>query len=134
MASCTKRGLFEDYFQLLTVTQEEHGLREKPRQISWLRRGGKSLCTKNSYRQAQGTRDHITVLACLHAAEEDILSSTIYKGGYPGGSYNKEGVPNALYWKSPARYIDGELFRKWFVKNFLKFAAQEFPLLMMDGH
>jgi len=59
----------------------------------------------------------------------------IYKGGYPGGPYNKEGVPDALYGKSPAGYIDSELFRKWFVGHFLKFAIKERPLLLvMDGH
>lgn len=32
-ASCAKRGPMEEYFRLLTTTLEEHGLREKPRQI-----------------------------------------------------------------------------------------------------
>ena len=91
--------------------------------------------TKHAYRQAQGTRDHITVLACFNAAGEDVPPFIIYKGGYPGGPYNKEGVPDALYGKSPAGYMDGELFRKWFVGHFLKFAAQERPLLLiLDGH
>ncbi|XP_068567903.1 uncharacterized protein [Cebidichthys violaceus] len=91
--------------------------------------------TKRAYKQAQGTREHFTVLACLNAAGEDVPPFIIYKGGYPGGPYNKEGVPDALYGKSPAGYMDSELFRKWFVGHFLKFAAQERPLLLiMDGH
>ncbi|XP_028428578.1 uncharacterized protein LOC114552133 [Perca flavescens] len=145
-ASCAKRGPIEDYFRLLTTTLEEHVLREKPRQIYNCDETGFQLetnrrqvivprGTKHAYRQAQGTREHITVLACLNAAGEDIPPFIIYKGGYPGGPYNKVGVPNALYGKSQAGYIDSELFRKWFVGHFLKFATQERPLLLlMDGH
>ena len=145
-ASCAKRGAIEEYFRLLTTTLEEHGLREKPRQIYNCDETGFQLDsarrqvivprgTKHAYRQAQGTRDHITVLACLNAAGEDIPPFVIYKGGYPGGSYNRVGVPDALYGKSPAGYIDSELFRKWFVGHFLKFTAQERPLLLvLDGH
>ncbi|XP_032390430.1 uncharacterized serine-rich protein C215.13 [Etheostoma spectabile] len=125
---------------------EEHVLREKPRQIYNCDETGFQLDSnrrnvivprgaKHAYRQAQGTREHITVLACLNAAGEDIPPFIIYKGGYPGGPYNKVGVPNALYGKSQAGYIDSELFRKWFVGHFLKFATQERPLLLvMDGH
>ena len=121
-------------------------MREKPRQVYNCDETGFQLDssrrkvivprgTKHAYRQAQGTRDHITVLACLNAAGEDVPPFIIYKGGYPGGPYNKEGVPDALYGKSPAGYIDSELFRKWFVGHFLKFAVKERPLLLiMDGH
>ncbi|XP_071381368.1 uncharacterized protein [Centroberyx affinis] len=145
-ASCAKRGPINEYFRLLTATLEEHGLREKPRQIyncdetgfrldSMRRKVIVPRGTKHAYRQAQGTRDHITVLACFNAAGEDVPPFVIYKGGYPGGPYNKEGVPDALYGKSQAGYMDSELFRKWFVGHFLKFAAQERPLLLiMDGH
>ncbi|XP_078140067.1 uncharacterized protein LOC139925965 [Centroberyx gerrardi] len=145
-ASCAKRGSINEYFRLLTATLEEHELREKPRQIYNCDETGFQLDsmrrkvivprgTKHAYRQAQGTRDHITILACFNAAGEDVPPFVIYKGGYPGGPYNKEGVPDALYGKSPAGYMDGELFRKWFVGHFLKFAAQERPLLLiMDGH
>uniref|UniRef100_A0A8C2ZHE7 HTH CENPB-type domain-containing protein n=1 Tax=Cyclopterus lumpus TaxID=8103 RepID=A0A8C2ZHE7_CYCLU len=145
-ASCAKRGPIEEYFRLLTTTLEEHGLREKPRQIYNCDETGFQLDssrrkvivprgTKHAYRQAQGTRDHITILACLNAGGEDVPPFIIYKGGYPGGPYNKKGVPDALYGKSPAGYIDSELFRKWFVGHFLKFAMKERPLLLlMDGH
>ncbi|KAK7901882.1 hypothetical protein WMY93_018651 [Mugilogobius chulae] len=42
--------------------------------------------TKHTYRQAPGTRDHITVLACFNAAGEDVPPFIIYKGGAPGDS------------------------------------------------
>lgn len=37
--------------------------------------------TKHAYRQARGTRDHITILACFNAAGEDVPPFVIYKGG-----------------------------------------------------
>ncbi|XP_028451539.1 uncharacterized protein LOC114566898 [Perca flavescens] len=93
-ASCAKRGPIEDYFRLLTTTLEEHVLREKPRQIYNCDETGFQLetnrrqvivprGTKHAYRQAQGTREHITVLACLNAVGR---ISPIYhlQGGYPG--------------------------------------------------
>ncbi|XP_062340827.1 uncharacterized protein LOC134039094 [Osmerus eperlanus] len=99
-ASCAKRGPIEEYFKFLTTTLEEHGLREKPCQVyncdetgfqleATRRKVIVPLGTKHAYRQAQGTRDHITDLACLNAAGEDIPPFIIYKGGYPGEPYNK---------------------------------------------
>lgn len=107
-ATCVKKGPIEDYFSLLTATLEEHGLKEKPRQIYNCDETGFQLDSarrqvtvprgaKHADRQAQGTRDHITVLACVNAAGEDVPPFIIFKGGYPGGAYKKEGVPNALY-------------------------------------
>lgn len=145
-ATCVKKGPIEDYFSLLTATLEEHGLKEKPRQIYNCDETGFQLDsarrqvtvprgTKHADRQAQGTRDHITVLACVNAAGEDVPPFIIFKGGYPGGAYKKEGVPNALYGTSPAGCMESELFRKWFLGHFLKFAVQDRPLLLvMDGH
>ncbi|CAL9683897.1 unnamed protein product [Knipowitschia caucasica] len=145
-ASCAKRGPVEDYFNLLSSTMDRYGLRGKPHCIYNCDETGFQLDsqrrkvvvprgTKHTYRQAPGTREHITVLACLNAAGEDIPPFIIYKGGYPGGPYNKEGVPNALYGKSPAGYMDNDLFVKWFNQHFLKHATQERPLLLvMDGH
>uniref|UniRef100_A0AAV2MQ26 Transposase n=1 Tax=Knipowitschia caucasica TaxID=637954 RepID=A0AAV2MQ26_KNICA len=145
-ASCAKRGPVEDYFNLLSSTMDRYGLRGKPHCIFNCDETGFQLDsqrrkvvvprgTKHAYRQAPGTREHITVLACLNAAGEDIPPFIIYKGGYPGGPYNKEGVPNALYGKSPAGYMDNDLFVKWFNQHFLKHATQERPLLLvMDGH
>jgi len=89
-ASCAKRGPIEEYFKLLTTTMEEHGLREKPRQVYNCDETGFQLDatrrkvivprgTKHAYRQAQGTRDHITVLACLNAAGEDVPPFIIYR-------------------------------------------------------
>ena len=145
-ASCAKRGPIEEYFKLLTTTMEEHGLREKPRQVyncdetrgsSWMLPERRSLCPGGLNTLTGRPREPGTTSPSWPASMplRRIYTFIIYKGGYPGGPYNKDGVPNALYGKSPAGYMDSELFRKWFVEHFLKFASQERPLLLiMDGH
>ncbi|KAM4620718.1 uncharacterized protein ACJ7VT_007344 [Polymixia lowei] len=125
---------------------EEHGLREKPCQIyncdekgfkldSNRRKGIVSRGTKHGNKQAQGTRDHITILVCFNAAGEDVPPFIIYKGGYPRATHNEEAVPHIAYGKSQTGYINSEVFRKWFVEHFLKYATQERPLLLiLDDH
>ncbi|XP_071776472.1 uncharacterized protein LOC139928027 [Centroberyx gerrardi] len=139
-AACTKTGPIEDYFHLLSKIMEEHGLREKPRQIYSCDKTGflvvnVSRATKHANKLVEETRECITVLACFNAAGEDVPPFIVYKGTYPVGPYNKEGVPHSLYGKSPAGHLDSTLFRKWFVKHFLKYATQQRPLLLvLDGH
>lgn len=105
-------------FSLLTYTLEDHGLREKTHQKYKYGEMGFHMDsariqviipwgTKHAYRQAQGTRDHITILACHNVAGEDVPTFVIHKGGVSGGGpYNKERVPDALYVKSLAGHID----------------------------
>ncbi len=73
-ASCAMKRPIEEYFRLLSATLEEHGLREKLRQIYSCDEAGFQLnpVRTHAYREARGTRDHITVLACLNAAGEDV--------------------------------------------------------------
>jgi len=136
----------EDYFRLLTTTLEEHGLREKPCQLyncdetgfkldSSIRKVIVPLGTKHAYRQTQRTRDHITVLACLNVAGEDVPPFIIYKGGYiQVAPITRKGFPMPSM-GSRQQGILSEKFRKWFVGHFLKFAIKECSLLLvMDGH
>ena len=90
---------------------------------------------KHPYLQAPGTRDHITVLACLNAAGDDVPPMIIYGKGYPGGNYPRGAPDNTLFARSESGYIDTILFRKWFETHFLRFAVKERPLLLVfDGH
>ncbi|XP_062331300.1 uncharacterized protein LOC134031609 [Osmerus eperlanus] len=90
---------------------------------------------KHPYKQAPGTRDHITVLACLNAAGGDIPPFVIYGNGFPGGAYTTGAPRGTLFGKSPSGYIDSELFRRWFQDHFIKHAVRERPLLLIfDGH
>ena len=72
------KWMVERYFWLLTTTLEELGLKDKPHQIYNCDETGFSieqgrckvlapLGAAQVYQQAQGTRDHLSVLACLNA-------------------------------------------------------------------
>ncbi|XP_010891107.3 uncharacterized protein LOC105023530 isoform X2 [Esox lucius] len=142
-AESAKRWTMDSFFITYEKILEESGLREKPRQIyncgeSRFRSDqSKHLVprgTKHVYQQAPGTREHITVLACLNAAGEDVPPFIIYPKCFPGGHYTQGGPPQALYGESSTGYIDGGLFRKWF-QHFLHHAVKERPLLLVfDGH
>ncbi|KAJ8365037.1 hypothetical protein SKAU_G00138680 [Synaphobranchus kaupii] len=58
----------------------------------------------------------------------------IFKSGFPADTTFTQGGPrNALYSRSKAGNIDGELFRRWF-QHFIRHAVPERPLLIFDGH
>eukprot|EP00064_Thunnus_orientalis_P012882 superscaffoldBa00002027_g12918 len=47
--------------------------------------------TTHTYKQDEGTRDHITILVCFNAAGEDVPPFIIYKGSYPGFPITRKG-------------------------------------------
>ncbi|XP_051277211.1 uncharacterized protein LOC127375248 [Dicentrarchus labrax] len=130
-ASCAKRGPIEDYFKLLTTTLVEHGFREKPHQIYNCDETGFQLDssrrkvivprgTKHAYRQAQRGWGECPPFHHI-------------QGGISRGALQQGGGPRRPLREVTGR-VHGELLRKWFVGHFLKFAAQERPLLVLDGH
>ncbi|XP_055772051.1 axin interactor, dorsalization-associated protein-like [Salvelinus fontinalis] len=62
-------------------------------------------------KEAPGTKEHITVLACFNASWEDVPPFIIYPKCFPVGHYTLGGLPQALYGRSNSGYIDGDLFR-----------------------
>ena len=75
---------------------EELELRDKPHQMyscdetgfNMEQSRGKVLAplgASHVYQQAQGTRDHLSVLACFNAAGEDVPAFIIYNDHFPGG-------------------------------------------------
>lgn len=141
---CVRREAVDQFFHLLSTVMDAHGLGDKPHQIFNCNETGfhlgrkrvilpKSACL--GYKPA-GLRDHVSVLACFSAAEEDIPPFIIYSKAYPGGvCYKTQGPPNALYGWSDSGGINSELFKKWFLKHFLLHAPKERPLLLIfDGH
>lgn len=145
-AQCATRPTVDQFFTILETTLEESGLREKPRQIYNCDESGfqlekgrhKVLAQRGAphvYRQALGTRDHVSVLACFNAAGEDVPPMIIFKGGFPAARDFDQGAPrDTIFARTKAGYITGEVFRKWF-QHFLQHAAQERPLLLIfDGH
>ena len=127
----------KEYFDLLHNCLESNNLLRRPRQIyncdetflplDYTReKVVASKGSKNVYRQAQGTSDHITMLCCASAAGFPLPPMIIFAKYFPGGPYRFDGPDDALCW------IDSELFLSWFNKIFLKYDR---PLMLLtDGH
>ncbi len=60
----------------------------------------------------------------FNAAGEDVPLLSSIRGDIQWAPiYNMEEVSDALCGKFPTGYMDSEVFRKWFVRHFLKFTA-----------
>ena len=145
-AEAFNETIVNEYFELLEKTLEENQLKDKPRQIyncdetflplDYTRERAVTLKgAKAVYKQATGTKEHITVLCCASAAGLPHPPMIIYSKCFPGGQYRFEGPDDALYAKSESGWIDSKLFLSWFNKIFLKYAVNQRPImLLVDGH
>ena len=75
--------------------------------------------TKQAYSESKGSRDHITVNACVSASGQIIPPQVIFSESFPSGPYG------ALYCTSKSGYIDIELFRAFIEKLFI---AKKLPI------
>ena len=135
-----------EYFEHLGKTLDDHGLKNKPRQLYNCDESFVPLdCSrekavtmkgaKNVYCQTHGTKEHITLLCCASAAGIPHPPMIIYAKSFPGGQYRFDGPDDTLYAKSESGWIDSELFMVWIKKIFLKYAVPQRPvLLLIDGH
>lgn len=108
-------------------------LAEKLEGKPWKRKSKIEARGEKSQEDADRRRDRNIMLlwdlACRYVAGEN----DIYKGGISSGLLQQRGSLSPL-WEVTIR-VDVEVFRKWFVGYFLKFTAQDCPLLLvMDGH
>ena len=145
-AECLNPEVVKQYFKLLGDTLEKHKLTNSPRQIYNCDETFIPLdCSrekvialkksKNTYLQAQGTSEHITMLCAASAAGLPLPPMIIYSKSFPGGWYRFEGPDDALYAKSDSGWIDSELFLTWMKKIFLKHVVTQRPVLLFtDGH
>ena len=60
----------------------------------------------------KGTRDHITVNACVLANHLVLLLHIIFAGAFPSGAYAREGPDEALYSISGNGYMDSTEWNK----------------------
>ncbi|KAL6098939.1 uncharacterized protein ACO6RY_17964 [Pungitius sinensis] len=143
--TCVRKEAVDQFVHLLSNVMDSRGLRDKPQQIFNCNETGFQLGRKRvilpksatlGYKPTQGSKDHISVLACFSAAGEEIPPFIIYSKAFPGGvCYKTQGPPNALYGWSDLGYVNSDLFKKWFLKHFLVHAPKERPLLLIfDGH
>ena len=92
--------------------------------------------TKNTYSESKGTRDHITINACVSASGYIMSPNIIFAKTYPSGPYARDGPDGALYFISDNGYMDSELFYGFIFKLFVPHTIQ-IPgpkLLILDGH
>ena len=138
--------IVKEYFDLLHNCLESNNFLRRPRQIyncdetflplDYTReKVVDSKGSKNVYRQAHGTSDHMTMLCCASAAGFPLPPMIIFAKSFPGGPYRFDGPDDALYAKSDSGWIDSELFLSWFNKIFLKYSVPDRPLMLLtDGH
>ena len=121
--------VFNQHFDLLEKTVKELGLENKPASIfncdesmvAMDRRTGKvvvSKRTKQAYSESKGTRDHITVNACVAANGSILPPHIIFQKAFPSGPYARNGPDGALYSVSESGYMDTELFLAFLSKLF----------------
>ena len=122
--------VFKQHFDLLEETMDKLNLRNKPKSIfncdklmaAMDKRTGKvvvSRNTKQAYCETKGTRDHITVNACVSASGLILPPPhIIFQQSFPSGPYGRNGPDSALYSISLNGYMDSELFSGFLDKFF----------------
>ena len=92
--------------------------------------------TKHAYSESKGTRDHITINACVSVSGYIMPPHIIFSQSYPSGPYARDGPDGALYSISDNGYMDSELFYGFISKLFIPH-TNRIPgpkLLILDGH
>lgn len=135
------------YFDLLEATLQSNGLLDRPSLVfnadeSGMplshhpgKRGGirgmKRVCTVTS-----GVKTQVTVLCCISASGCAIPPLVIFQRKSLLKGLTVGEVPGTMYGLNPqSGWIDGEIFKEWFVRHFLVYAPAGRPLLLLvDGH
>ena len=139
--------VWKQHFDLLEETIDKLELRSNPKAIfncdesmiamdRRLRTVAVSRKTKNTYSENKGTRDHITINACVSASGYIMPPNIIFAQSYPSGPYARDGPDGALYSISDNSYMDSQLFYGFISKLFIPHTIQ-IPgpkLLILDGH
>ena len=138
--------LIARYFDVLEETLEHHNLLGKPCNIFNMDETGMSLdpksvkCVykkgeKNPLAPSCGSKDQITVVACVNAAGYCMPPLVILDRVSLPAYFHVGEVPGTKYGLSRKGWIDRELFRQWFILHFLRYAPSDHPLLLLlDGH
>ena len=138
--------IISDYFDVLKTMLEENGFQNKPHLVFncdeaavFLNKSSKRVIvprqSKHCHMLAQGTSQHITVLGCVSAAGATVPPLMVFTKGMPSIRAMKEDGPiNETFSSTDSGFIDGDIYFEWFVKNFIRFAPPERPLLLLqDG-
>ena len=84
--------------------------------------------------RSSGNKSQITVVGCVNASGHPIPPMVIFDAKSFNVDWAKGEVMGTFYGLSPKGWIDGELFKLWFINHFLKHAIASRPvLLLLDG-
>lgn len=140
------KSVINKHFALLRETLLKCDLLDKPSHIFNVDETGMEMDksnrrivvdrnSKHAYQESVGDREHITVNVCCSASGLILPPMIIFEKCFPSGNYSECGPDDCLYAKSPNGYMDGELFKNWFLTVFLPNTAHLRPaFLILDGH
>ena len=135
------------YFDLLEATLQSNGLLDRPSLVfnadeSGMPlshhpgkrvgiRGMKRVCTVTS-----GVKTQVTVLCCISASGCAIPPLVIFQRKSLLKGLTVGEVPGTMYGLNPqSGWMDGEIFKEWFLRHFLVYAPAGRPLLLLvDDH
>ena len=130
----------EATFYLLEETIDKLELRDNPQSIFNCDKSMIAMDKRSGavvvYSESKGTRDHITINACMSASGYIMPPHIIFSQAYPSGLYAPDGPDGALYYKSDNGYMDTELFYGFIYKLFIPHTIH-IPgpkLLILNGH
>ena len=145
-AMASDRDSLERYYDLLEETLRSNEIFDDPTRIFNCDETGMPLNpkplkvvsevgNKNPCNVTGNLRSQITVLACTSAAGYPLPPFIIFDCKTLTKELTKGEVPGASYGLSNKGWMDGELFKDWFVGHFLSYAPSCRPLLLLlDGH
>ncbi|CAH1248371.1 JRKL [Branchiostoma lanceolatum] len=141
-AAMSNKNVVADHFKKLGDIIDQHNLSERPYLIYNADETGMALdarrsrvivptASKRAPAVKSGSRDHITVMACVSAGGGVIPPMIVYDRALPSGLFSDGGPSGAVYAHSDSGYMTRELFEKWFFCNFLPHCHKARPLLLI---
>ncbi|CAH1246663.1 JRKL [Branchiostoma lanceolatum] len=141
-AAMSNKNVVADHFKKLGDIIDQHNLSERPYLIYNADETGMALdarrsrvivptASKRAPAVKSGSRDHITVMACVSAGGGVIPPMIVYDRALPSGLFSDGGPSGAVYAHSDSGYMTRELFEKWFFCIFLPHCHKARPLLLI---
>ena len=90
--------------------------------------------SKNPYCISSGSKSQVSIAACVSAAGQSLPPYIIWKRKTMSPDMAVGELPGTEYGLSEKGWMNGDLFRAWFRKIFLRYAPASRPiLLLLDG-
>ena len=144
-ASASSQASIDNYFDILEHTLQTTGLHGYPALIFNMDESGfpldpkplkiiDSRGSKNPYCISSGSKSQVSIAACVSAAGQSLPPYIIWKRKTMSPDMAVGELPGTEYGLSEKGWMNGDLFRAWFRKIFLRYAPASRPiLLILDG-